>query len=105
MILVFRSFLVVIDDIVVHLPKSPYQGLFIACILTTSHLGMEPMHNLETITKIVLDRSCTGFIVEHVEHLPKIHRRSIWSTVTDQPKYDTVRVVLELDVFIHPYLP
>ncbi|BAA00137.1 unnamed protein product [Bean golden yellow mosaic virus-[Puerto Rico-Japan]] len=104
MILVFSCFLVVIDDMVVHLPKTPYQGLLVACILTTRHLCIEPMHNLITITKIVLDRSSTRFIVKHVKNLTKIHRGSIWSTVTDQPKNDTIGMVLKHDVFIHPYL-
>nr|AWX66240.1 AC5 protein [Sida micrantha mosaic virus] len=86
-------------------PEPLDQSLFIAGILTTSDLGVELVHNLITITEIVLNRSSAGLVVKHVEHLTKVHRSTIRSTVSDQPEHDTVRVVLELDVLVHPYLP
>ncbi|QDJ95892.1 putative AC5 protein [Sida chlorotic leaf virus] len=104
MILVLSGFLVVIDNMSVDSPESPNQCLLVASILTTSHLSIEPVHDLKTITKIVLHRSSTGLVVEHVEHLTKIHRGAIGSSVSDQPKHDAVRVVLQLDVLVHPYL-
>nr|AVG22711.1 AC5 protein [Tomato leaf curl New Delhi virus] len=53
----------------------------------------------------VLHRCCARFIVKHVKHFPKILRRSCRTTITDQKKHNTVRMILGLDVLIHPYLP
>nr|AOT83386.1 AC5 [Macroptilium yellow spot virus] len=104
MILVFPCFLVVVHHMIVDLPKTPDKCLLVASILSTSDFGIELVHDLITITKIVLDRSSTGFIVKHVEHLAKVHRRTIGTTVSDQPKHHTVGVILQLDVLVHPYL-
>nr|QFG39770.1 AC5 protein [Tomato yellow spot virus] len=89
---------------IVDLPEPLDQRLLIAGILSTSDLGIELVHDLETITEIVLHGCSTGLVVEHVEHLAKIHWRSIRSTVPDQPEHAAVRVVLELDILVHPYL-
>nr|ACL80175.1 AC5 [Tomato yellow spot virus] len=89
---------------IVDLPEPLDQRLLIAGILTTGDLGIELVHDLETITEIVLHGCSTGLVVEHVEHLAKIHWRSIGSTVPDQPEHAAVRVVLELDILVHPYL-
>ncbi|ABO40823.1 AC5 [Tomato leaf curl New Delhi virus 5] len=53
----------------------------------------------------VLHRCGARFIVKHVEHFTKILWRSRRTTVTNQEKHHTVRVVFSLYVFIHPYLP
>nr|AOT83442.1 AC5 [Sida angular mosaic virus]WHI95118.1 AC5 [Sida angular mosaic virus] len=104
MILVLASFLMIVDHMIVDLPEPLDQSLFIAGILATSDFGIKLVHNLETITEIVLNRCSTGLVVKHVEHLAKVHRSTIGSTVSDQPEHDTVRVVLQLDVLVHPYL-
>nr|AOT83430.1 AC5 [Sida angular mosaic virus] len=104
MILVLASFLMIIDHMIVDLPEPLNYRLFIAGILATCHLTVELVHNLVTITEVVLNGSSTWLIVKHIEHLAKIHWSSVGSTVPDQPEHDTVRVVLQLDVLIHPYL-
>nr|QMV80543.1 AC5 [Bean golden mosaic virus]QMV80549.1 AC5 [Bean golden mosaic virus]QMV80555.1 AC5 [Bean golden mosaic virus]QMV80561.1 AC5 [Bean golden mosaic virus]QMV80619.1 AC5 [Bean golden mosaic virus] len=83
MILVLPCFLMVVDYIIIHLPKTFDQCLFVASILSTCHLSIEFMHNLKTITKIVLNSSSTGFIVEHIKNLTKVHRSTIRSTISD----------------------
>nr|AWX66252.1 AC5 protein [Sida yellow net virus] len=90
---------------IVDLPETTHKCLLVAGILTTSHLGVELVHHLVTIAQIVLHGCSTGLVVKHVEHLPKVHRSTIRSTVSDQPEHDTVRVVHQLDVLIHPHLP
>nr|AFV52573.1 C5 [Tomato leaf deformation virus] len=103
MVLVFPSFLMVVDHMVVDLPKAPHQSLLVTGILTSRDLSIEPMHNLKTISKIVLHGGGTGLIVEHVKHLAKVHGRAIGSPVSDQPEHDAVSVVLQLDILVHPY--
>nr|UBR90482.1 AC5 protein [Cnidoscolus mosaic leaf deformation virus] len=105
MILVFASFLVVIHHVIVDLPESLDRSLLIAGILATSDFGIELVHYLETITKIVLNSSRGRLVVEHIEHLAKVHRGTVWSSISNQPEHDYVRVVLQLDSIIHPYLP
>nr|AST47746.1 AC5 [Tomato leaf curl purple vein virus] len=89
----------------VHPPKTPYQGLLVAGILSTSDLRVELVQDLKTIPKIVLHGGSTGLIVEQVEHLSELHRRTIRSPVPNQPEHHTVRVILQLDGIIHPHLP
>nr|AWX66246.1 AC5 protein [Sida yellow net virus] len=95
----------IVDHMIVDLPETLDQRLLVAGILSTSDLGIELMHDLETITQVVLHSCSARLVVEHVEHLAKIHRCAIRSTVPDQPEHATVRVVLELDVLVHPHLP
>nr|ADU54603.1 unknown [Abutilon mosaic virus]ADU54609.1 unknown [Abutilon mosaic virus]ADU54615.1 unknown [Abutilon mosaic virus] len=95
----------IVDHMIVDLPETLDECLFIAGILSTCDLAIELMHDLVTIAEIVLHSGSTGLVVEHVEHMTKIHGRAIRSTVSDQPEHDTVRVVLELDVLVHPDLP
>ncbi|AAD10475.1 AL5 [Sida golden yellow vein virus-[A11]] len=90
---------------IVNLPESPDQSLLVAGILTPSDFTIEPVHNLITITEIVLNRGGARLVVIHVKHLAKVHWSAIGSTIPDQPEHYTVRVVLELDVLIHPNLP
>nr|AIA58677.1 AC5 [Solanum mosaic Bolivia virus] len=105
MVLIFPSLLMVVHHVVVDLPKTLHKSLLVTCILSTSHLSIKLMHNLITITEIVLHCSSARLIVKHVEHLAKIHRCTIGSSISHQPEHDTVRVVLQLDVLVHPYLP
>ncbi|AJE29617.1 C5 [Oxalis yellow vein virus] len=104
MILVLPDFLMVVDHMIVDLPEPLDQRLLIAGILSTSDFGIELVHNLETITEIVLDGCSARLVIEHIEHLAKVHWCAIRSTIPDQPEHTTVRVVLELDVLIHPHL-
>ncbi|AAM12383.1 AC5 [Tomato chlorotic mottle virus] len=104
MILVLSGFLMVIDDMIVDLPEPLDKRLLVACVLSTCDLSIELVHNLKTITEIVFHSGGARLVVEHVKHLAKVHRGAIRSTVPHQPKHGTVRVVLQLDVLIHPYL-
>ncbi|QBB20373.1 AC5 [Cowpea bright yellow mosaic virus] len=83
MILIFPSFLMIIDDMGIVRPKTLNQCLLVASILSTSHLCIKFMQNLETITKIDLHSSSTGLIVKHIKNLTKIHRSTIRSTVSN----------------------
>nr|QHA25022.1 AC5 protein [Soybean blistering mosaic virus] len=105
MVLIFPSFLMVVHHVVVHLPETLHKSLLIASVLSTRNLCIKLMHNLETIPKIVLHGSSARLIVKHVEHLTEIHRCPIRSTISHQPEHNTVGVVLQLDVLVHPYLP
>nr|UBR90608.1 AC5 protein [Cnidoscolus mosaic leaf deformation virus] len=105
MILVLASLLVVIHHMIIDLPESLDRSLLVAGILATCDFGIELVHHLETITKIVLHSSRCRLIVEHIKHLAKVHRSTVWSSISNQPEHDYVRVVLQLDSIIHPYLP
>nr|QMV80644.1 AC5 [Tomato common mosaic virus] len=90
---------------IVDLPEPLDKRLLVACVLSTCDLSIELMHDLKTITEIVLHGCSAGLVVKHVEHLAKIHRGAIRSSVSDQPEHSTVRMVFQLDVLVHPYLP
>ncbi|ABJ97343.1 AC5 [Chilli leaf curl virus-India [India:Papaya:2005]] len=53
----------------------------------------------------ILHSGSARLFVKHVEHLSKI----LWfinrTTITDKEKHHTIRVILSLDILIHPYLP
>ncbi|AWD77153.1 AC5 [Sida yellow golden mosaic virus] len=104
MILVLASFLVVVHHMIVDLPEAFDYRLFIAGILATCHLAVELVHYLVTVTEIVLNSCSARLVVEHVEHLAKVHRCAIGSTISDQPEHNAVCVVLELDILVHPNL-
>ncbi|AAZ77646.1 C5 protein [Tomato leaf curl Uganda virus - [Iganga]] len=62
--------------------------------------------NLVSVSQIILDGSCTGLVIKHVKHLPKVHWAcTIGPSITDQKKHDLISVILLLDILIHPYLP
>nr|QMV80639.1 C5 [Tomato mottle leaf curl virus] len=81
MILVFSSFLMVVDDMIVDLPEPLDKRLLVACVLSTCDLSIELVQDLVTIAEIVLHRGSTGLVVKHVEHLAKIHGSAIRSPV------------------------
>ncbi|UMM45342.1 C5 [Galium leaf distortion virus] len=81
MVLVFPCLLVVVSHMVVHLPEPLHERLLVRCVLTSGHLGVELVHNLKTISQIVLHGGCARLVVKHVEHLPKVHRRPIGSPI------------------------
>ncbi|CBA34958.1 AC5 protein [Velvet bean severe mosaic virus] len=82
MVLILRSFLVVIHHMIVNTEVLVNHGLLLTSILATCNSGIESSQYLVTITKIVFDCCSAGFIIIHVEHLTKIHRCSEWSSVT-----------------------
>ncbi|UMM45348.1 C5 [Galium leaf distortion virus] len=104
MILVFSGLLMVVSHMGVHLPKPLHERLLVRCVLTSGHLGVELVHNLETISQIVLHGGGARLVVKHVEHLPKVHRRPIGSPVPNQPEHHAVRVVPQFYVLVHPHL-
>nr|WAK97803.1 AC5 protein [Cherry tomato leaf curl virus] len=63
-----------------------------------------PQH-LITISVHILNSSSARLVVKHIEHLSKVLWLVNRTTVTNKKKHDTVRVILGLDVLIHPYLP
>nr|QMV80658.1 AC5 [Sida micrantha mosaic virus] len=81
MILVFSSFLMVVDDMIVDLPEPLDKRLLVACVLSTCDLSIELMHDLKTITEIVFHSGGARLVVKHVEHLAKIHGSAIRSPV------------------------
>nr|ULE28047.1 AC5 protein [Tomato severe rugose virus] len=105
MILVFPCLLMVVDYVVVDLPKALHYCLLITGILSTSNLGIKLVHDLKTIPKIVLNSCSARLVVKHVEHLAKIHRCRIRSPISNQPEHHTICVILQLDALVHPYLP
>nr|ASR73675.1 AC5 [Tomato mottle wrinkle virus] len=105
MILVFPCLLMIIHHMIVDLPETPHKSLLVASILSTRNLSIKPMHHLVAITKIVLHSGSTRLIIKHIKHLAKIHRGPIRSPIPDQPENDAVRVVLQFNIFVHPYLP
>uniref|UniRef100_E7BQ30 AC5 protein n=1 Tax=Tomato leaf curl New Delhi virus [India:Karnal:OY81A:2004] TaxID=908119 RepID=E7BQ30_9GEMI len=52
----------------------------------------------------VLHRCCAGFIVKHIKHFPKILWFTCRSSITNKEKHHRIRMVVGLDVFVHPYL-
>nr|AGK24658.1 C5 [Soybean chlorotic blotch virus] len=70
-VLVLRTFLIVVDDLVINFKKFFHQRLLLRSILATSNCGMKLTNNLESIAVILFNCRCRGFIVEHVEHTAK----------------------------------
>ncbi|AFZ40233.1 AC5 protein [Tomato mottle wrinkle virus] len=95
----------VVDHMIIDLPETTNKSLLVACILSSRNLSIEPMHDLIPITKIVLHSGSTRLIIKHIKHLAKIHRCPIRSPIPNQPENDAVRVVLQFNIFVHPYLP
>nr|QHA25096.1 AC5 protein [Tomato yellow vein streak virus] len=95
----------VVNHMIVDLPETPHKSLLVASILSTRNLSIKPMHDLKPITKIILHSSSTRLIIKHIKNLAKIHRCPIRSPIPDQPENDAVRVVLQFNIFVHPYLP
>ncbi|ADO40505.1 AC5 protein [Cotton leaf curl Bangalore virus [India:Bangalore:OY136A:2005]] len=104
MILIVPSLLLVINNIIINPNKLLNQCLFLRCVLSTSNSCMPLPQHLITISMHILHRSSTRLVVKHIEHLSKILWLVNRTTVTNKKKNDTVRMVLGLDVLIHPYL-
>nr|CBY85308.1 hypothetical protein [Cotton leaf curl Gezira virus] len=105
MVLILRSFLLVINNLTVNLKKPTNKSLFLHPRRTTSYSSTKLTHHLETISIIILYSSSTWLIIKHVKNLTKIHRGiPIRSSITNKEKHDIVGVILLLNVLIHPYL-
>nr|AGT50906.1 AC5 protein [Cotton leaf curl virus] len=52
----------------------------------------------------ILHSRRTGLIIKHIKYLSKILRFINRSTISNQEKHHTIRVILRLNVLIHPYL-
>ncbi|CAA80889.1 AL4 [Indian cassava mosaic virus] len=60
--------------------------------------------NLIAITMHVLHGSCTGLIIKHIKYFTKILRLINRPTIPYKEEHYAIRVILGLNVFIHPYL-
>nr|QIH55934.1 C5 protein [Malvastrum yellow vein Yunnan virus]QIH55935.1 C5 protein [Malvastrum yellow vein Yunnan virus]QIH55945.1 C5 protein [Malvastrum yellow vein Yunnan virus]QIH55960.1 C5 [Malvastrum yellow vein Yunnan virus]QIH56030.1 C5 protein [Malvastrum yellow vein Yunnan virus] len=104
MVLILPSFLVIIHYIIINTIKLSNNRLLLRCILSTGHRCLEPPDNLETITLVVF-HSCRGrLIIINIKNLLKIIRRSSRTSIPNYPEQNGVRVILNLNIFIHPYL-
>ncbi|CCF77733.1 hypothetical protein [Tomato leaf curl Togo virus - Fontem] len=83
MVGIFSLLLMIINDMIVKFKKSLHQSLFLASGGTTNNSCTEFTQNLITVSEIILDCSCTGFVVEHVKNLSKITRTAIRPPITD----------------------
>ncbi|ADO40712.1 AC5 protein [Bhendi yellow vein India virus [India:Jalgov:OY124:2006]] len=104
MILVFSCFLLIVNNIIVNLDKLLDQRLFLTRILTTRDGCMPFPQHLVTIPMTILHGSRTGFVVKHVKYLTKILGFIYRSSITNKEKHHRIRMVLGLDVLVHPYL-
>nr|QIH55897.1 C5 protein [Malvastrum yellow vein Baoshan virus] len=104
MILVLPSLLLVINNIIINPNKLLNQSLFLCSILSTSDGCIPLPQDLVTISMHILHSRSARLVVKHVENLPKILRRAGRTSISDKKEHDIVRVILALDVLIHPYL-
>nr|QGA84531.1 AC5 protein [Crassocephalum yellow vein virus] len=104
MVLVFPSFLVIVHYIIINTIKSSNYRLLLSCILSTGNRCLKPTYDLKAITLVILHSSRRRFIIIHIEDLLKIIGGTTGSPVTDDPEQNSVSVVLNLDVLVHPDL-
>ncbi|ABB52033.1 C5 [Pepper leaf curl Bangladesh virus] len=62
-----------------------------------------PQH-LVPVSMDILYSSRTGLIIKHVKHLTEILRLINGPTIPNKKKHNTIRMILSLDVLIHPDL-
>nr|AOR05729.1 AC5 protein [Tomato yellow leaf curl Yunnan virus]QIH55832.1 C5 protein [Tomato yellow leaf curl Yunnan virus] len=104
MVIILRSLLMIISNMIINLHEFPNYGLLLACILTTRHRRLESTKDLKTISVVVLHSGCTWLVIIHVKNLTKILRSTKWSPITNQKEHDCIGVILGLNVLIHPDL-
>ncbi|ADO40559.1 AC5 protein [Bhendi yellow vein India virus [India:Phalaghat OY03:2005]] len=104
MILVFSCFLLIINNIIVNSDKLLDQSLFLTRILTTRNGCMPFPQHLITIPMTILHSCRTGFVVKHIEYLTKILRFVNRTSIPNKEEHHRIRMVLGLDVLVHPYL-
>ncbi|AGU13649.1 C5 protein [Tomato yellow leaf curl Saudi virus] len=103
MILIFSLLLMIINNMVINLIKSPNDTLLFGRILTTTQASSEPLKNLTTIPQIILNSGSRWLIIIHVEQFSKSIRSSNWTTIPNKPKHTSVSMILHLNVLIHPH--
>ncbi|ADO40566.1 AC5 protein [Bhendi yellow vein India virus [India:Srinivaspur OYSK1:2006]] len=103
-ILVFSCLLLVVNNIIVNPDKLLNQRLFLRCILSTSNVGMPFPQHLVPIPMHVLNGGRTGLVIKHIKYFTKILWFICRASITNKEKHHRIRMVLGLDVLVHPYL-
>ncbi|ADO40928.1 AC5 protein [Bhendi yellow vein mosaic virus [India:Bangalore:OY34:2005]] len=103
-ILVFSCLLLVVNNIIVNPDKLLDQRLFPSCILTTSNGCMPFPQHLVPIPMHVLHGRRTGLVIKHIKYFTKILWFIYRSSITNKEKHHRIRMVLGLNVLVHPYL-
>nr|UFP63095.1 AC5 [East African cassava mosaic virus] len=87
-------------------PKKLFnQSLFLHPRGSTNNSRIEFTKHLIPVPKIILHGCRSRFIIKHVEHLSKILRaRPIRPSISHEKKHNMVRMILLLDILIHPDL-
>ncbi|ADO40824.1 AC5 protein [Bhendi yellow vein India virus [India:Tumkur:OYTumkur:2006]] len=104
MILVFPCLLLIVNNIIINPNKLLNQRLFLCTILSTSNSCIPFPQDLVTIPMHILHSSSARLVVKHVEDLSKILRLVNWTSITNEKEHHRIRMVLGLDVLVHPYL-
>ncbi|ADO40831.1 AC5 protein [Bhendi yellow vein India virus [India:Sonipat:OY96:2005]] len=103
-IFILPSFLVIIHHIIVNTIEFPNYSLFLSSILSSCNCRLKPPQNLESITLVVLYSSRRRLVVINIEHLLQIVWFVCRTPVSHEEKHNRVRMVLGLDILVHPYL-
>ncbi|ADO40942.1 AC5 protein [Bhendi yellow vein mosaic virus [India:Raichur:OY54A:2005]] len=104
MILIFSCLLLVVNNIIVNPNKFLNQRLFLTRILSTSNGCMPFPQHLVPIPMHVLHGRRTGLVIKHIKYFTKILWFICRSSITNKEKHHRIRMVLGLDVLVHPYL-
>ncbi|CAJ57819.2 AC5 protein [Vernonia yellow vein virus] len=104
MVIILSSLLMIVNNIIIQPHEFLNHCLLLACILTTSNSCVELPQYLIPIPQIIFDSSSARLIIIHVKNLTKIHGSPKRTTISYNIEHNCVRMVLRLDVFIHPHL-
>ncbi|ADO40740.1 AC5 protein [Bhendi yellow vein India virus [India:Jalgov:OY129:2006]] len=104
MILILAGLLLIINYIIINPNKLPNQRLLPRCICSSRHGGMPLPQHLVTIPMHVLHGCRTGLVIKHIKYFTKILWFICRSSVTNKEKHHRIRMVLGLDVLVHPDL-
>nr|QBY34622.1 AC6 [Tomato leaf curl virus] len=104
MILIFASLLLVVHNIIINPNKLLHESLLLRCILTPCHSCMPLPEHLVPIPMHIFHRHRAGLIIKHVKNLTKILRLINRPSIPNKEKHNTIRMILSLDVLIHPDL-
>nr|WBT00803.1 C5 [Chilli leaf curl India virus] len=104
MILILASLLLAVHNIIINPNKLLHESLLLRCIQTACHSCIPFAHNLIPITMNILHSRRAGLIIKHVKNLTKILRLVNGPTIPNKKKHNTIRMILSLDVLIHPDL-
>ncbi|ADO41047.1 AC5 protein [Cotton leaf curl Alabad virus] len=103
-ILVFSCFLLVVNNVVINPNKLLDQSLLLTRILSTSNGCMPFPQHLVPIPMHVLHGRRTGLVIKHIKYFTKILWFIYRSSITNKEKHHRIRMVLGLDVLVHPDL-